>query len=449
MLAKIFSIVLCIAALLMPAAVIAQSYDRSEIKIFQTLNRQPSDLARYSYLTQVMPHLSVPEQVVFRQLLTSSEAELGLYDQAILGFPLESSALADLILPLKADWRAADAADAIAKMAVDRHIVLINEAHHNAHTRQLTLALLPRLRAMGFNYFAAEALGDKDPGLAQRGYPTKASGTEYLHEPLYGEIIREAIRLGFTIVPYDASDDKAEAREIGQANNLYQRVFAKNPNAHLFVHCGYAHIDKAEDRLGKIKPMAMLLQELTGFDPLSIDQTQFLEVGLDQSDTYHQLVASFQPKTPVVLINRISGVAWSARPKLYDVNVILPPSISLKSFGDEKMFVGEADKTGENTTYLTVDLGATNEMQRPSWLSLNGERYPTPISANLCRRHFPCVIEAHYFNESDDATAADRYAFLEPHAVSKLYLRPGRYRLHALDRDGETLSKHVIKIVKP
>jgi hypothetical protein len=450
MLARTPQAVLCIAALLMPATAIAQSFDKSEIEMFQTLNREPNDLARYTYLTELMPQLPAPDQIMALQMLATAEDELGLYDQAILGFPLTESAPANLVLPTTTEWQAADAADAITKLAANHRIVLINEAHHNAHTRQLTLALLPRLRAMGFTYFAAEALGDKDPGLVQRGYPVKESGTEYLREPLYGEIVREAIRLGFIIVPYDdASDNTIAAREAGQASNLYQRVFAKDPQARLFVHCGYAHIDKAKSRLGDAEPMAMRLGELTGFDPLSIDQTQFLEVGMDQSDAYHRLVARFPSRTPFVLINRVGGKAWSASPKQYDVNVILPAAVSLKSFGEKAVINGEKVQDTKDISRLSTDLISTNDMQRPSWLTLDGERYPVPISGELCRMHIPCAVEARYVSESDSATAADRYAFMESNAASKLYLRPGRYRLRALSGSGTTLSEQVIQVAKP
>jgi len=442
MTAKLFLGRICVVALLTPMAVVSQSYDQAEIELFQKLNQQDGDLARYIYLKRVIPHLSASDQIVANQLLSSSESELGLYDQAILGFPLKSKALPNLTLPTTGDWEAIDASDAITKLSTDRRIVLVNEAHHDAHTRQLTLTLLPRLRALGFTYFAAEALSDKDLELMRRGYPIKESGTEYLREPLYGDIVREAIRLGFIIVPYDSSES-GEEREIGQANNLYQRVFAKDPKARLFVHCGYAHIDKAAGRLGNIEPLAMRLRELTGFDPLSIDQTQFLEVVTDPSDAYHQLITSFHPTIPVVLANHINGKLWSAEPKLYDVNVILPASVGLRSFGSS----AEANHV-EDITRLSLDLMNPKDMQRPNWLTLSGTRSSIPISADLCKRHFPCVVKAGYVNESDGAIAADRYVFFEPLVESKLYLRPGFYRLSALNSSGGILSEQTIHVAK-
>jgi hypothetical protein len=431
-----------LAALLTPMMATAQSYDHDELVLFQNIARQPSDWARFIYLSHAVPHLSISEQILGEQLLSSSESELGLYDQAILGFPLRSEAIPNLPLPTTADWQAADAADAITALSSRRRIVLINEAHHDANTRVLTLALLPRLRALGFNYFAAEALSDKDHELMRRGYPVQQSGTEYLHEPLYGDMVREAIRLGFIIVPYDSSAS-GKAREAEQENNLYQRVFAKDSGARLFVHCDYAHIDKAEGRLGDIKPMAMGLKKLTGFDPLSIDQTQFLEVLADRTDAYHQLIASFHPKSPIILVNRTSGSPWSAAPTLYDVNVILPLSVSLKSFG-----VASEDKHEGDSSRLSHDLMNSRDMHRPNWLTLSGDRSAMPISADLCRKHFPCIVEARYVDESDDAIAADRYVFFEPLTDSRLYLRPGRYRLRTMDSDSEVLSEQTIQASK-
>lgn len=437
-------------ASLISTGAIAQSYDQSELDLFQALRRQPNQLARYQYLAQAMPHLSASDQVVAGQFRSFSLDELGLYNQAVLGFPLKSEPPPGLVLPDHDGWKGADAVDVITKLAADRRIVMINEAHHNAHTRELTLALLPRLRALGFTYFAAEALGENDPGLMRRGYPVKTSGSEYLREPVYGEIVREAIRLGFILVPYDNSILDPQARDAAQAETLFQKVFARDPHARLFVHAGYAHIDKASGRLDNIEPMAMKLAKLTGLDPLSIDQIQFLESGLDTSDDYHVLIQRFPAQSAEVLINRVTGKPWSALPKLYDLNVLLPIALDVKTFGDSVRSPFSGYAYVNDPTRLAMDsLTALNDLQRPKWLFLDGQRSPFPIDTNLCRRQVPCVISARYIGESNDATAADRYAFTEPYASSKLYLRPGRYQLRAWNADGRTLSEKVIQISGP
>ncbi len=295
---------------------------------------------------------------------------------------------------------------------------MINEAHHDAHTRELTLALLPKLRAQGFTYFAAEALNNNDTGLMARGYPTTASGSEYLHEPLYGDIIREAIRLGFKVVAYESEADALADREAGQAQLLYRNVFAKDPKARLFVHAGYAHIDKAPGNLGgTIQPMAMQLKQLTGFDPLSIDQTRWRDIGpMPKSDLYNQLITAFPVDRPSVLISRLNGGVWASDPARHDVDVVLPLS---------------------------------GHQRRPHWLNLDGARQTRVISSDVCQRQLPCLVEARYANESDDAIPADRYVFLTDNIMNSLYLGPGEYRVTASDREGRKLGEHSVTVGKP
>ena len=429
-----------IAALLACASAAAQSFDPSALKLLQAMERKPTTLARYQYLIQKVPTLSHDNQVLALQFMAFSQDELGLYDQAVFGFPLKNELPDKLTLPTPADWKPANAVDAIARLAAQRRIVMINEAHHDGHTRLLTLELLPRLRALGFTYFAAEALGDSDPGLAKRGYPVRKSGTEYLRDPMYGDILREAIRLGFILVPYDSALT-GQARENAQAETLYREVFAKHPDARLFVHAGYAHIDKVPGRLGEWHPMAMQLEKLTGLVPLSIDQTDFLETGLDTSDAYHRLAHAFPSDKPEILLNRQTGQPWSARPAAYDVNVILPATLNIEAFGKYKY--------GGRLNYEQAGLPHVldyNEMLRAGWLSLGGKRRPYAINTAWCRGTIPCVVEAYYPGEPDDAIAADRYAFMGPTETSKLYLRPGTYRLRASDSDGRTLSESTIQI---
>lgn len=377
-----------------------------------------NDLLRYMYLRDVMAQLSTQDRLIDQQLLSSVEDELGLYDEAVLHFPFDNRVQTPVPLPVPTDWDVADAADQITKLATDRRIVMINEAHHDAHTRQLTLELLPKLRAAGFTYFAAEALNNTDTNLMKRGYPVTSTGSQYMHEPLYGDIIREAIKLGFHVVGYESDADVLADRETGQANLLYRQVFAKDPKARLFVHAGYAHIDKAAGNLGgTIQPMAMQLKLLTGFDPLSVDQTRWRDIGpMPNGDVYRQLYALFPVEKPSVLVSKQNGSVWSSDPSRHDVDVILPPS---------------------------------GHSRRPHWLALDGARETRAISSEMCQRKLPCVVEARYAGESEDAIPADRYVFTADSSINTLYLRPGRYKLVSWDREGRTLSSRYLTVDKP
>jgi hypothetical protein len=413
---------MCLPSILWAAGQDHPATASSEMQVSRDLLTETAhiknDLARYLYLREVMPTLTRADRMIDQQLLASLEDELGLYDEALIDFPFDNRVQTPVPLPAPTDWQAADAADEIAKLATNRRIVMINEAHHDAHTRELTLALLPKLRAQGFTYFAAEALNNNDTGLMARGYPTTASGSEYLHEPLYGDIIREAIRLGFKVVAYESEADALADREAGQAQLLYRNVFAKDPKARLFVHAGYAHIDKAPGNLGgTIQPMAMQLKQLTGFDPLSIDQTRWRDIGpMPKSDLYNQLITAFPVDRPSVLISRLNGSVWASDPARHDVDVVLPLS---------------------------------GHQRRPHWLNLDGARQTRVISSDVCQRQLPCLVEARYANESDDAIPADRYVFLTDNIMNSLYLGPGEYRVTASDREGRKLGEHSVTVGKP
>ncbi len=362
-----------------------------------------------------MPRLATGEQQQARQFLAFADANLGFYRTAVRDFPFPGWAPKELVIPTRAQWQSADAADAIVRLAAGRRIVLINEAHHDPHTRLLTLGLLPRLRALGFTHFAAEALDEKDTALTARGYTLSTGTSQYLREPLYGEIVREAIRLGFVIVPYEASGGSQQDRETGQAEHLYRRVLAQNPAARLFVHAGYAHVDKTPGQLpDDARPMAMELRRLSGIDPLSIDQTSFR--GGDtarQSPAYRRVAAAFRPDRAIVLLRRGQQTPWSAQRGRHDITVVLPPS---------------------------------NGSGRPDWLRTLSSRRAWPIEASLCHARRPCVVEARLVGESAVATPVGRYTLLHSGERAALYLRPGKYHVRAWSAGGKTLGSRDVSI---
>jgi hypothetical protein len=96
---------------------------------------------------------------------------------------------------------------------------------------------------------------------------------------------------------------------------------------------------------------------------------------------------------------------------------------------------------GENHAVLPP----ANKGHRPDWLTLGGKRVPVPVDTEFCTGKFPCLVEARYAGESDDAVTADRYLFLQKDARNTLYLRPGEYRLRTVDANNVTLNEHVIQ----
>ena len=375
-------------------------------------NALPSALAKYElYRRHVDESPELHATIV--QVMAALAAQMGAYGTAASLYPNPPGSAeksGPLLEPTKYD--AVNAADEIAALARNRRIVMVNEAHHLAQTRLLTLQLLPKLRQLGYTHFAAESLDEKDTALAVRGYPLETSGY-YVGEPLYGEIIRTALKLGYVVVPYETTNTNADAaqREDDQARHLVDRVFARTPNARLFVHAGYSHIHKRADEFFT-DPLALRLAQRTKIDPLCVDQIKLRSVGNRSSDAYKMLVDTFHITSPTVLIAHDTRAAWSASSALFDVSVILPPP---------------RDTDG-----------------RPDWLTLDGARHPASIALPSTSR--PYLIEARYTSESDDAVPADRELIDDGVAASRLYLKPGDYRVRAVDAANKELMQQALHV---
>ncbi|HET8942160.1 MAG TPA: hypothetical protein VFN13_09260 [Rudaea sp.] len=358
-----------------------------------------------------------PLRGLIGQVIAATESELGAYRRAVMDYPqgLPQRTRTPAPLPTNEDARAVNAADAIAALARTRRIVMVNEVHHDAQTRLLTLELLPRLRKLGFAYFAAEALNEKDRQLNARGYPITGSGS-YVREPVYGEIIRTAIQLGYHVVAYDTTRVNATPaqREQDQADHLRKRVFDKDPDARLFVHAGYAHVDERADYF-YTATMAMRLARDTGLNPLSVDQTILREMAPElEYPGYRTLLQRFAPQVPSVLMLHGSDHPWSLEPMIYDVSVLLPP------------------------THLIHG--------RPGWLRLGGVRVPVAVDPGPSPWPLPYVIQARHDGESPDAVPADRELITDRTTRPVLFLRLGTYRvdvLTATDRPRFLRTLHV------
>ena len=213
---------------------------------------------------------------------------IGEYEQALIIWDRDE----DKIFPpnLTADeekyfsnFKAVNAKDLILEKAKTEQIILINEAHQQPYHRVFTTSLLHELYKAGFRYFSAETISNYDISLKElqkNKYPTINSGY-YTREPLYANLIREAINEGFEIFGYETTrlgnDDSSgiNLREIDQARNI-KKILDKDPKAKILIHCGWGHIVEAPYP-GWGKAMAGRLYEYTGINPFTIDQTKLTE----------------------------------------------------------------------------------------------------------------------------------------------------------------------------
>ncbi|HJT97188.1 MAG TPA: hypothetical protein VJ696_02650, partial [Rhodanobacteraceae bacterium] len=250
-------------------------------------------------------------RVVFGQYMSWYQSFVGDYIGAHDAYSIRQlPAHDDNASPLAGGYTSRSAIDGIAALAHGRKAVFFNEAHNVPLTRTLTVEILARLRADGYNYFAAETVYASDTGLQARGYPVEKSGF-YTMEPISGEMVRTALKLGFKVIGYESEKEgNGDVREYDQAKNLYERTFKKDPNARVVVNAGYAHIQENGRYLGG-QSMAQHFRKMSGIDPLTVEQTMLIEhpPGTENHPYYHAVVDKLKPTEPIIFVDK-DGKPW-------------------------------------------------------------------------------------------------------------------------------------------
>jgi hypothetical protein len=404
--------------------------------IMKRANGRRDLLAQYQVMRRAWASDGQPAfRAIFGQYMSWYQSFIGDYKDAELAFSIDQKPLRDdAPSPMtQPGWHPVPALGYIPNLAKNYRVVFLNEAHNIALTRTLTVRLLKPLREEGFNVFAVETLYKSDiAALNKRGYPTADSGF-YMREPIYAEMVRTALKLGYKVIAYEAdANHTGNARETQQAEHLWA-VLKNDPKARLVVNAGYAHIQKTGQFLGA-QSMAQHFMKDSGITPLSVEQTILIphqNAAMNHPD-YAAIVDELHPKQPIAFINK-DGKPWSLRPG-YDVSVIFP----------QEHFVHG----------------------RPTWATLWGARVPVTVNGNVCHGNWPCMVAARYADEGDDAIPADRMV-LDPvplmtigdievtssnsgSPIGELYLRPAhRYRLIVSDERGRRIGSSMITVAAP
>ncbi len=373
------------------------------------------------------------------QLLAAEEATVGRYHEAMRlmdrFFPTVSAAKVVTNLD---DYQPKDAVAAILALAGKHRVVMINEAHHVARHRAFAALLLEGLRKQGFRYFAAETFDHDDmPALLKRGYPTLQTGY-YCREPVFGDLVRQAVRLGYTPVAYEHRPNQSALRapakdvarllaerEQGQAKNLQARIFDKDPRARVVVFAGYSHIRKVpqvSQRGGKkveTKWMAARFKELTGIEALSVDQTSVMEhARADREHPAYRLALEKKKVAdrPVVLFDAKAG----------------------------RHYVPPADRGAFD---LVVFHPRDSEQDgRPRWLRMGGYRRAVKVAGlPAAPRDGSLLVQA--FAKGEDASVAvpvDQVEYGPAQPRPHLLLPKGAYTVRVVDASGK--SKHEVRV---
>lgn len=211
----------------------------------------------------------------------------------------------------------ADAADIILREAESSEVLILNEAHLYPQHRVFAKSLLAGLYTLGYKHLCMEDL-QESATLENMKTPERSRGY-YIQEPCMGDIVREALKLGFHLHAYDAP---ASPRRDSVAALNIQRIRASYPTDKLVVYCGFSHA--MEHRSPTC--MASYFKKMTGIDPLTIDQTVYCE--REVSDYYSRLVKFYAIQSPSVLL---AGDSISPLHQAYcDIQVITPPTSYVK-----------------------------------------------------------------------------------------------------------------------
>lgn len=330
-------------------------------------------------------------------------------------------------------YRPRSAIEAIASVADKRQVIMINEEHRTPVHRALTLQLLPVLYAKGFRYFAAETLDEKDTELSKRGYPTQKTGF-YTADPVYGDVIRTALKLGFKVVPYEymPKDCKPkpdnpmscqDERERGQAQNLVDRILKNDPQAKIFVHVGRSHNAKVNDE-GQFAFMGWHFREITKIDPFVIDQVRMSERynPADEHPLYRYAIRKGLIKEPTVF-QSASGDLWTDDKDVADVRVFTPKA-----------------------TYING---------RPAWLKMGGLRRTQTMdlkklklrtAGGLFKWPRPLLVQAFVEGESADAVPVDQIVLYPENQIPVLMLPAGTFQIRAIDESGGIIGKYKLTV---
>lgn len=322
-------------------------------------------------------------------------------------------------------FKAVSAIDYIENKAKTEQIIIINEAHYQPYHRVFTKMLLQKLYNQGFRYFSAETLTHFDTlRLNKSKFPILTSGY-YTTEPCYGNLIREALKIGFKVFAYetnvlDTSENKIEKREQEQAKNI-KKILDQDSNAKIFIHCGFGHL--TEWCIIEPKLMGCLIREYTGINPYTIDQVCNTE--------------RYSRKSETPFYKSVNNIDYSLSTFYKSNNII-----------DYSIFIDSNDNVlNEKNLYdLAVFLPRTKYINgRPNWMFDNERK---AYSVDSISDTYPCLIKAYIENEfNQKVNKGIPYDVIElkNNSIKKcLSLKNGNYILEIEDSKGIIKTKKII-----
>lgn len=293
-------------------------------------------------------------------------------------------------------WR-----EAINAIAARERIVLIMEAHNATQHREWIEQTLPIFQKAGFRHYAAEALAEAGVALKKRGFPVQGTGY-YVNDPRFGNLLRRAIKLGYSIHEYEALlASGITEREEQQAQTL-ANIIAGNPGCKMLIHVGYGHAYK-QPVPGTGKWMAARLWEKTGIEPYCIYQAND---GYD-SPNYPKLV-------------ELAGA--TDEPKM-----LIPAPLRLPDF----QFAGIPAGAIDALVVHPLLKGNPPAGRKPVFSSAR-----TQISGRWLENQWPVVVGAYRIGEPLDAIALDQVMLRQGESAFDLWIPPEAHEVRVTSISG-------------
>jgi len=424
-----------IACLVFAIAVFCQvtcsGWQKSEAESFQAMQSSMLQINAGKYLAGqlALEAIADEKQDAVLQQLAAIRSFTGDYHGALVAMDLAQrkrrgnpgeAALTDLAKPH-------EAIDFIVDQARDRQIVILNEAHHDPRHRAFALQLAIKLREIGYDYFAAEALGPFTRALKRKGYAEHRTGF-YVQEPVFGRLARRVVQLGFEPIDYEAkhvpmTTDLAKqinAREEAQCQNLINKIFNQQADAKVFIYVGYSHASEHVEHTGSEIETAWLAARLareTGHDPLTIDQTIQTEHGDPKSNSADW---SFALKKgwldrPSILVTNDHPVVSGNYAGAMDLQVFHPPAQIMAS-------------------------------GRPDWLEQLPNSIVFPIPATIKPEGGPILVQAFCAGDNEFAIPFDQVVLRPEENRKALILQAGEFRLVVQDASGAETNRETVMV---
>lgn len=234
-----------------------------------------------------------------------------------------------------------DAIAAIVERARRTRLVILNEDHASPRDRAFGLQVAKALKPLGYDVLGIETLtnvADEERAAAamtklrDEGYPRFTTGT-YLSDPVFADFLRQSLAIGYHPVAYEATDSvqtgdvesRMDRREQAQADYVVKRALNARPASKVLLYVGFFHAAERPKIEGRVERrwLASRLKEMTGIDPVTIDQTTFNEYAAGDPALY-RLVADRSGPKPTVLFYDDKPLVVGEYAGLVDLQIVHP-----------------------------------------------------------------------------------------------------------------------------